>query len=62
MGPIETQLTLWDVPDNSNTPDSKPNALDSAHIWKLAVAQYDQKRYREGWRPWHKKGDQSNDH
>lgn len=47
-----TQLTFWDV--EQSEPPIKMDELDSVHIWQTAVSKFDTKRWREGWRPWHK--------
>lgn len=48
-----SQLQFWDSEDESE-PQIKMDELDSVHIWSLAVHQFDTKRWRAGWRPWHK--------
>lgn len=33
--------------------------VDPMHLWRLALFEFDEKRFRQGWRPWHKKGKQN---
>lgn len=51
----DDQLRLWDD-EEEPTPQIKMDELDTVHIWKLAVSKFDSKRWREGWRPWNRRG------
>lgn len=52
MDESNVQLTLLDV--NESEPPFKMDEIDSFQMWKLAVYQFDNKRWSKGWRPWHK--------
>ncbi|MET0786928.1 MAG: hypothetical protein ABWY25_09495 [Paenisporosarcina sp.] len=56
-----TQLTLWDTREKKEYQVKYVvvREVDFLYEWKLAVKEYDLKRWKEGWRPWHKEGKQN---
>ena len=52
--PNYVQLTLWDmqtIPSRRSLPQEE---WDSMFMWRTAIAAFDHKRWKNGWRPWHK--------
>jgi hypothetical protein len=54
-----TQLTLFGKEESVKQEPVQYPEIDSTQIWRIALYDYNEKKFRMGWRPWHKKGKQN---